>query len=193
MDWEGESESEEKELLSQQYAVEVYFNDLLQVDDDTQMPNGAGPGPDESEFTQAHTDQDNRWQCVMRFGLKLALPQGCIRSIQPINDLVFELTASGVARIGIMKNHEPPVILYDLGAKFLSSKDLEERHHSQSPPFGYVVFLEDESLGLVVDQVGDIVIPEVDEVMWRTENTKRQWVAGTSKKYGCVFLDMDKI
>lgn len=53
----------------------------------------------------------------------------------------------------------------------------------------HVVFINDGAWGLACDELAEVVNLRPDEVSWRTERSKRRWLAGTVIEHMCALLD----
>ena len=52
-----------------------------------------------------------------------------------------------------------------------------------------IVFIDEGRWGLGCDEVAEVISLGRDEVRWRTERTKRRWLAGTVIDHMCALLD----
>lgn len=59
--------------------------------------------------------------------------------------------------------------------------------------YQFVIQLGDSSWGLACDQVAQSFRVQPDEVKWRSERSRRQWLAGTIKKEMCALLDVSRL
>lgn len=52
-----------------------------------------------------------------------------------------------------------------------------------------VVLINDSRYGLACDEVNEVITLKVDDVRWRSERTRRRWLAGTVIKHMCALID----
>ncbi|MGM0449560.1 MAG: chemotaxis protein CheW [Pseudomonadota bacterium] len=59
--------------------------------------------------------------------------------------------------------------------------------------YRFVIQLGDSAWGLACDEVAQSFRVEPEEVKWRSEGGRRQWLAGTIKKEMCALLDVSRM
>ena len=52
-----------------------------------------------------------------------------------------------------------------------------------------MVFIDDGRWGLACDEVAEVITLEVEQVRWRSNRTKRRWLAGTVIEQMCAIID----
>ena len=58
---------------------------------------------------------------------------------------------------------------------------------------GHIIVLADYDVGLLCDQVGDIVDLQPEEVEWRMERRSRAWLAGMVRGHEHALLDIERL
>ena len=58
---------------------------------------------------------------------------------------------------------------------------------------GHIIVLSDYDVGLLCDQVGDIVDLQEQEIEWRTERRSRTWLAGMARGHEHALLDIKEL
>jgi len=58
--------------------------------------------------------------------------------------------------------------------------------------FKNIIFIHDDSWGLVCEDIIGIKTISVEEVKWRSTRTTRRWLYGTVKEYMCALLDTEE-
>jgi len=56
----------------------------------------------------------------------------------------------------------------------------------------HVILIDDGRWGLMCHGIGEILFLEQEQVRWRTDRTRRTWLAGTVVKEMCALLDVDE-
>ena len=54
---------------------------------------------------------------------------------------------------------------------------------------GRVVFIDDGQWGLACDEVAEVLSLDPEQVRWRSNRTKRRWLAGTVIEHMCAIID----
>lgn len=143
------------------------------------MPNGL------PQWAQAKFD-------VLLFkvsGLTLAVPLISLGQIQPITDELTPLFGQADWFMGIMPTTAGKIRTVNT-AKFVMPERYDENFAKNAK---YVVSINGVPWGLAVDSVNQPIRLEPDAVQWRTNRSKRPWLAGTIKEHMCALLDIPMI
>ena len=133
-------------------------------------------------------------------GLKLAVPVHFIEGMQPL-DLVAssaevaiqaDSVVQGALVLGHMKiNHD------DGESQSFSVLDtarlvMPERYDNAMPEsYRYVLTLKNCDWSIAVDSIGGEIGLSPQNVRWRSEHTRREWLAGTVVDKMCALIDID--
>ncbi len=119
-------------------------------------------------------------------GLLLAVPLIALGQIQPITDELTPLFGQAEWFMGLQ-----PTSVGKLRTVNTALFVMPERY---DPGFvdsaKYVVSINGLPWGLAVNSVNQPISLAPEEVKWRTERTKRPWLAGTVKEHMCALIDI---
>ncbi|WP_101760491.1 chemotaxis protein CheW [Oceanicoccus sp. KOV_DT_Chl] len=59
--------------------------------------------------------------------------------------------------------------------------------------FAYAISINDMDWALAVDSVSNAITLEPEDVRWRTERSKRPWLAGTVVEHMCSLVDVSQL
>lgn len=143
------------------------------------MPNGL------PQWAQARFD-------VLLFkvsGLTLAVPLISLGTIQPITDELTPLFGQADWFMGLQPTSAGKIRTVNT-AKFVMPERYDENFVKNAK---YVVSINGVPWGLAVDSVNQPISLEPDAVKWRSDRSKRPWLAGTVKDHMCALLDIPMI
>lgn len=143
------------------------------------MPNGL------PQWAQARFD-------VLLFkvsGLTLAVPLITLGKIQPITEALTPLFGQADWFMGLLPTLSGKIRTVNT-AKFVMPERYDENFVKNAK---YVVSINGVPWGLAVDSVNQPIRLEPDAVNWRTNRSKRPWLAGTIKEHMCALLDIPMI
>lgn len=143
------------------------------------MPNGL------PQWAQARFD-------VLLFkvsGLILAVPLISLGQIQPITDELTPLFGQADWFMGLQPTPQGKIRTVNT-AKFVMPERYDESFVKNAK---YVVSINGVPWGLAVDSVNQPITLMPDDVKWRTDRSKRPWLAGTVKEHMCALLDIPMI
>ncbi|MFL0799828.1 MAG: chemotaxis protein CheW [Agarilytica sp.] len=122
-------------------------------------------------------------------GLSLAVPLVALGQIVPLDKKLTFLQGQSEWFMGIL-----PSSVGDIRTINTALFVMPERNN---PDFAdnakYVVTIDGLAWGLAVDNVKQPISLGPDDVKWRTERSKRPWLAGTVKSHMCALIDIPKM
>ncbi|HSX51770.1 MAG TPA: chemotaxis protein CheW [Cellvibrio sp.] len=122
-------------------------------------------------------------------GLTLAVPLISLGQIQPLTDELTPLFGQADWFMGLQPTPAGKIRTVNT-AKFV----MPERY---DPAFletaKYVMSINGVPWGLAVDSVNQPITLQPDDVKWRSDRSKRPWLAGTVKDHMCALLDIPRI
>jgi purine-binding chemotaxis protein CheW len=122
-------------------------------------------------------------------GLTLAVPLISLGQIQPITDELTPLFGQADWFMGLQPTPQGKIRTVNT-AKFVMPERYDESFVKNAK---YVVSINGVPWGLAVDSVTQPIRLQPDEVKWRTDRSKRPWLAGTVKEHMCALLDIPMI
>lgn len=122
-------------------------------------------------------------------GLTLAVPLVALGQIQPLTDELTPLFGQADWFMGLQPTNAGKIRTVNT-AKFV----MPERYDPQFLTTAkYVVSINGVPWGLAVDSVNQPITLHPDDVKWRSDRSKRPWLAGTVKEHMCALLDIPRI
>lgn len=122
-------------------------------------------------------------------GLTLAVPLISLGQIQPITDELAPLFGQADWFMGYQPTPQGKIRTVNT-AKFVMPERYDENFVKNAK---YVVSINGVPWGLAVDSVNQPISLMPDEVRWRSNRSKRPWLAGTIKEHMCALLDIPMI
>ncbi len=119
-------------------------------------------------------------------GLTLAVPLIALGQIQPLNEALTPIFGQADWFMGLQPTPMGRVRTVNT-AKFVMP---ERYHESFLKTAKYVISIDGLQWGLAVDSVNQPIALEPGDVKWRTERSKRPWLAGTVKSHMCALIDI---
>ena len=204
------------DLVAQKDALSVYFDALLReeaqlepewaeptVEIAPQLPVLAPPvlqtlQMPEPELATAVSQEegppawaDTNFQALLFkvAGLTLAVPLIELSGIQEWHgEQVTPMPGRISWYLGLMqyRGHSVPVI--DT-AELVLPADRLQRLEAAATRLNRVVFIDDGRWGLACDEVAEVISLEPEQVRWRSNRTKRRWLAGTVIEQMCAIID----
>jgi len=121
-------------------------------------------------------------------GLKLAVPLISLGSIQPLNKKLTGLPGQPDWFMGIL----PDTAQGNLKVLNTALCVMPERYQADSrSALQYVISIHGFAWGLACDTVEKSITLQPEQVKWRTQRSKRPWLAGTVVEYMCSLVDTD--
>lgn len=122
-------------------------------------------------------------------GLTLAVPLVELGSIYPVTEALTPLFGQAEWFMGLLKVKD-----YNLRTVDTAMVVMPERYHTDMRAnYHYVISINDVDWGLGVDSVARSVTLKPDDVHWRSERSKRPWLAGTVIEHMCALLDVSRL
>ena len=122
-------------------------------------------------------------------GLTLAVPLISLGQIQPITDELTPIFGQADWFMGLQPTPQGKIRTVNT-AKFVMPERYDESFLKSAK---YVVSINGVPWGLAVDSVNQPISLMPDEVKWRSDRSKRPWLAGTVKEHMCALLDIPMI
>jgi len=122
-------------------------------------------------------------------GLTLAVPLISLGQIQPITDELTHIFGQADWFIGIQPTKIGKVRVVNT-AKFVMPERYDENFVKSAK---FLVSINGVPWGLAVDSVNQPISLEPEAIRWRTDRTKRPWIAGIIKEQMCALLDIPMI
>ena len=187
-------------LLNQQSAYKVPQETAVKVeavveDAITQTPvlENAEPG---NRFLAWHENGRPQWAQdsfeALLFevsGLTLAVPLIALGQIQNINQELTPIFGQSKWFMGLLSSPQGQIKTLNT-ALFVMPERYDETFVSTAR---YVISIDGLAWGLAVDRVNQPVTLQPDEVKWRSNRSKRPWLAGTVKSAMCALLDIPQM
>lgn len=167
------------ETISAAEQEEVVVTKAFKIPGLEWMPNGL------PQWAQARFD-------VLLFqvsGLTLAVPLISLGTIQPITDELTPLFGQADWFMGLQPTPAGKIRTVNT-AKFVMPERYDENFVKNAK---YVVSINGVPWGLAVDSVNQPISLEPEAVKWRSDRSKRPWLAGTVKDHMCALLDIPMI
>jgi purine-binding chemotaxis protein CheW len=171
----GEAESAQPE----QHSAALPVAEEWQIDDLEWLDNGLPPW--------AQTAFDALLFQVS--GLTLAVPLIALGQIQPLTDELTPLFGQADWFMGLQPTPAGKIRTVNT-AKFVMPERYDESFVKTAK---YVVSINGVPWGLAVDSVNQPIRLNPEDVKWRSERSKRPWLAGTVKAHMCALLDIPRI
>ena len=133
-----------------------------------------------------------RFECLLFSvgGLTLAVPLVELGSIYPIGDQELTPLFGQINWfMGLLK-------VKDLNIRTVNTAKVvmpERYDEAMANNFNYVISINGVDWGLAVDNVANAITLEPDDVRWRSERSKRPWLAGTVVEHMCALLDVSQL
>ncbi len=122
-------------------------------------------------------------------GLLLAVPLVSLGQIVPLSEKLTVLQGQSDWFMGIL-----PSAVGDIRTVNTAIFVMPERYkQSFLTSAKYVVTIDGMRWGLAVDKVRQPITLEPEDVKWRSERSKRPWLAGTVKSHMCSLIDIPQM
>lgn len=160
-------------------AVEIHQQQAYQIEGLEWLENGR------PQWAQSRFD-------VLLFtvsGLTLAVPLISLGQIQPLTDELTPLFGQADWFMGLQPTRAGKIRTVNT-AKFVMPERYDESFLKTAK---YVVSINGVPWGLAVDGVNQPIRLHPDDVKWRSDRSKRPWLAGTVKEHMCALLDIPRI
>ena len=122
-------------------------------------------------------------------GLTLAVPLVELGTIYPINDEITPLFGQIDWFMGLLPVKEGNLRTVDTPKVVMPERYQEGMQEN----FQYVISINAMDWGLAVDTVSNAIMLEPEDVRWRSERSKRPWLAGTVIEHMCALVDVSQL
>ncbi|MES2672621.1 MAG: chemotaxis protein CheW [Pseudomonadota bacterium] len=122
-------------------------------------------------------------------GLTLAVPLISLGKIRPITGGLAPLPGQADWFMGLQLTTTSKIYTVNT-AKFVMPERYDENFAKNAK---YVISINGVPWGLAVDSINQPIRLVPEEVKWRTNRSKRPWLAGTVKEHMCALLDIPMI
>jgi len=122
-------------------------------------------------------------------GLTLAVPLIALGQIQPLTDELTPLFGQADWFMGLLPTPMGKIRTVNT-AKFVMPERYDENFLRTAE---YVISINGVPWGLAVDSVNQPISLNPEDVKWRTERSRRPWLAGTVKEHMCALLDIPRV
>ncbi len=132
-----------------------------------------------------------RFECLLFSvgGLTLAVPLVELGTIYPMNEELTPIFGQADWFMGLLTVKDSNLKTIDT-AKVV----MPERYQStMAEKYGFVISINGMSWGLAVDSVANAILLEPSDVKWRSERSKRPWLAGTVVEHMCALVDVSQL
>ncbi|QCF25697.1 chemotaxis protein CheW [Hydrocarboniclastica marina] len=121
-------------------------------------------------------------------GLKLAVPLVLLGAVHPLDTELTPLFGRPKWFMGLLTRNERNVRVVDTAQWVMPDR---YRSDGQSS-YGFVIRLDNSEWGLACDEVAQSFRLKPEQVKWRSEDSRRPWLAGTVKSQMCALLDVGR-
>lgn len=137
-----------------------------------------------------HWAQD-RFECLLFVvaGLTLAVPLVSLGAIYRLEGELTPLVGRASWFMGLYRQGERSVQVVDTAQWVMPDRWTPEAREN----YHFVIRLGDDNWGMATDAVQQSINLSPEQVKWRTERSKRPWLAGTVVDHMCALLDADKL
>jgi purine-binding chemotaxis protein CheW len=123
-------------------------------------------------------------------GLKLAVPLVELNGVQDIQACRITPMPGHVAwYLGLTSYRGRNVPVVDTALLVLPEDRLSRLKQPAAERLTRVVFIDEGHWGLACDSVAEVVTLEPEAVRWRSDRTRRRWLAGTVIQHMCALID----
>jgi purine-binding chemotaxis protein CheW len=123
-------------------------------------------------------------------GLTLAVPLKALGGIHELGE-VNHLFGKPKWFKGVMINREEKLNVVDTARWVMPEKYDEQLEASLN--YQYLITLGDSKWGLLAEKLINNITLSKEDVKWRTNNSKRPWLAGVIKEKMCALIDVNNL
>lgn len=123
-------------------------------------------------------------------GLTLAVPLKALGGIHQLGE-VNHLFGKPKWFKGVMLNREEKLNVVDT-ARWVMPEKYDEKLEA-SLDYQYLITLGDSQWGLLAEKLINNITLSKEDVKWRTNQSKRPWLAGVIKEKMCALIDVDNL
>jgi purine-binding chemotaxis protein CheW len=165
--------------------TEIVDQEIIEDDQFVEVPNLEWAPNGLPQWAQSRFD-------VLLFdvaGLTLAVPLISLGQIYPLTDELTPLFGQAEWFMGLQPTPMGKIRTVNT-AKFVMPEKYNEALLANAK---YVMSLNGVPWGLALDSVAQPMRLDPDQVKWRSDRSKRPWLAGTVKEHMCALLDVPRI
>ncbi|MDN3404669.1 chemotaxis protein CheW [Pseudoalteromonas sp. APC 3218] len=123
-------------------------------------------------------------------GLTLAVPLKALGGIHELGEVNY-LFGKPKWFKGVMINREEKLNVVDTARWVMPEKYDEQLEASLN--YQYLITLGDSQWGLLAEKLINNITLSKEDVKWRTNNSKRPWLAGVIKEKMCALIDVNNL
>jgi len=133
------------------------------------------------------------FQCLLFkvSGLTLAVPLVKLNSVMPWTDKITQTPSKTRWYLGLVQSHEANVKVIDTALMVLPENRRNSIDLAPSHRFSHILLVDNYNWGLACDAIGDVIWLDKHKVKWRTDKTRRPWLAGTVLEQLCAIIDTE--
>ncbi|ALQ08937.1 MULTISPECIES: chemotaxis protein CheW [Pseudoalteromonas] len=149
--------------------------------------------PEQRAVTKSQEDYfDGEFQALFFevAGLTLAVPLKALGGIHQLGE-VNHLFGKPKWFKGVMLNRDEKLNVVDTAHWVMPEKYDEKLEASLN--YQYLITLGDSQWGLLAEKLINNITLSKEDVKWRTDQSKRPWLAGVIKKKMCALIDVDNL
>ncbi|MBL1277735.1 MAG: chemotaxis protein CheW [Ectothiorhodospiraceae bacterium] len=137
---------------------------------------------------------ENRFQCLsfQVAGVTLAAPLEKLHGILELTEQITELPGYAPWALGLLPNRGQNVHVVDI-AKIIMPDNKQVDTVPALERVNYLVLIDGGKYGLVADSISQVLTLESDDVRWRSQKSRRPWLAGTVINKMCALLEIDSL
>ena len=186
---------------AQQVVTELKQEQSVEVEDQTVLQTPVEVKPEVEVETQAIVEKEEiipdwaeqAFQCLLFTvsGLMLAVPLVKLNSVMPWSEKLVETPNQTDWYLGLVNHHGANVKVIDTALMVLPENRHADLSVDPKDRFSHVLMVNDSTWGLACDSIGDVIWLDADKVKWRSNKTKRPWLAGTAREHLCAIMDTE--
>ena len=133
----------------------------------------------------------DRFECLLFVvaGLTLAVPLVSLGAIYRLDNELISLVGRASWFMGLYRQSERSVQVVDTAQWVMPDRWSPEVRNG----YRFIIRLGSDNWGLATDSVQQSINLAPEQVKWRTERSKRSWLAGTVIDHMCALLDAEKL
>jgi len=133
----------------------------------------------------------DRFDCLFFVvaGLTMAVPLVSLGAIYRLDGELTPLVGRASWFMGLYRQGERSVQVVDTAQWVMPDRWSPDVRMN----YRFVIRLGDDNWAVAADSVKQLINLRPDQVKWRTDRSKRPWLAGTVVEHMCVLLDVDRL
>ena len=121
----------------------------------------------------------------------LAVPLVKLNSVMPWSKKLVITPNQTDWYLGLVNNHGANVKVIDTALMVLPENRHADLTVDPKDRFSHILMVNDSTWGLACDSIGDVIWLDTEQVKWRSNKTKRPWLAGTAREHLCAIMDTE--